>query len=175
MNWSLFSSTCPLKFQQGFSLAELCVVLGLLAISASWAVPSLSAWLWRLRVEAVVQAWGGDLQAAKLQALRRGETLQLLRLTNCQTTPLGNGDWRCGWQLLSAETSAPPLAMQVLKGDVLVQMYPAQNQLPINAQGEAVAGGIRLTVQAKSHQTMVRSVCINNTGRLRVVPSESCA
>ncbi len=170
----LLFSLPPLVLQRGYSLAELSVVLGLLALCTSWAVPNLSAWLWRWRVEAVVQAWGGDLQQAQLQALRRGETLNLQRLSGCQATPLLNGDWRCGWQVVPVSADLSPLLNHALPGDVLVQMYPANNQLPINSQGEAVAVGMRVTVQAKNLKTMVRSICINNTGRLRVVAAEVC-
>ena len=170
----LFSSQSSPALQRGYSLAELSVVLGLLAICTSWAVPNLSSWLWRLRVETVVQAWGGDLQSAQLQALRRGENLQLLRLSSCQTMPLADGDWRCGWQLVRPSDATTPLLTHALNGELLVQLYPADNLLPINGQGEAVAGGLRLTVQAKNLKTVVRSICINNTGRLRVVASEIC-
>jgi prepilin-type N-terminal cleavage/methylation domain-containing protein len=170
----LFSCHAWSATQRGFSLAELSVVLGLLAIGTSWAMPSLSSWLWRLRVESVVQAWRGDLQTAQLQALRRGENLELQRLNSCQSTPLADGDWRCGWQLVRPTASATPLITHNLGGELLLQLYPGQNLLPINGQGEAVAGGLRLTVQAKNLKTVVRSICINNTGRLRVVASEVC-
>lgn len=160
--------------QQGYSLTELCVVLCLLAICASWAVPTLSHWLWRLQVESVLQAWGGDLQQAQLQALRRGQNLHMERLSSCQSNPLPNGDWRCGWQVVPLAGDLTPLQTNAMTGDVLVQIYPANNQLPINSQGEAVAGGLRVTVQAKRLKTMVRSLCINNSGRMRVVAAEVC-
>lgn len=161
--------------QQGYSLAELCVVLCLLAICASWAVPNLSHWLWRLQVESVLQSWGGDLQQAQLQALRRGQNLHMERLNSCQSTPLSMGDWRCGWQVVPVAGDLTPLSSNALSGDVLVQLYPANNLLPINGHGEAVAGGLRVTVQAKHLKNMVRSICINNTGRMRVVAAEVCS
>ena len=172
----LFSCHAWSATQRGFSLAELSVVLGLLAIGTSWAMPSLSSWLWRLRVESVVQAWRGDLQTAQLQALRRGENLELQRLNSCQSTPLADGDWRCGWQLLKKINSHPLLLNTALAGEVLVQVSPAQNSLDINASGEPVLGGLRVVVQAKRSQSSasVRTICINIAGRLRVVPGNSC-
>jgi Tfp pilus assembly protein FimT len=161
--------------QHGYSLAELSVVLCLLAICASWAVPSLTHWLSRLQVESVLQAWGGDLQQAQLQALRRGQNLSMERLSSCQSTPLPNGDWRCGWQVVPVAGDLKPLRTHALSGEVLVQIYPANNQLPINGQGEAVAGGLRVTLQAKNLTSMVRSICINNAGRMRVVADEVCS
>jgi len=161
--------------QQGFSLAELCVVLGLLAITTGWAAPALQHWLWRLRVEAVVQAWMGDLQTARLQALRQGQALQLQRLGACANLTPSQGDWRCGWELRSqAKPASPALLTQALAGEVSVQLNPPQDWLLINAQGETVAGGLRVVVQGKGAAPVVRSICINITGRMRVVSAVNC-
>jgi hypothetical protein len=64
---------------------------------------------------------------------------------------------------------------QGLDGSLRIQLYPSANLLTINGQGELVAGGERLPVQAKSLSAVVRCICINNTGRLRVVSAETCA
>lgn len=159
----------------GYTLAELCVVLAITAISLGLAAPSLGQWFWRLRVDSAVQTWAGDLQASRLQAMRRGEYLQLQRLTHCLNTPLPNGDWRCGWQLVPKTASAlTPVLSSPLSGELLLQLYPNQNSLDINPLGEAVAGGLRLVVQPRGHSAMSRSVCINITGRLRVVNGVNC-
>ena len=159
----------------GFSLAELCVVLAITAFGVGMALPSWQAWWWRVRVDSTVQAWAGDLQAARLQALRRGEFLQLQRLSHCLTTPLRAGDWRCGWQLVT-KSATPSAAMlsSPLAGALGVQLYPALNSLDINPQGEAVAGGLRLVVQPMAAPALARSICINITGRLRVVNGSTC-
>jgi Tfp pilus assembly protein FimT len=177
MNWSLFSLPNTNRKPKGYSLTELSVVLGLVANAASWAAPQLSHWLWRWRVETVVQAWSGDLRAAQLQALRRGQSLQLQRLKGCQTAPLADGDWRCGWQLLKAQGNNPTVLVNTqLAGDVLVNISPAQNNLDINALGEPVAGGLRVVVQAKRspNASSVRAICINTAGRMRVIKGSTC-
>jgi Tfp pilus assembly protein FimT len=165
----------PVAKQGGYTLAEFCVVLAITAISLTLASPHLSQWFWRLRVDSAVQTWAGDLQAARMQALRSGEYLQLQRLSNCLNTPLPTGDWRCGWQL-AFKTGHPgsSLLSSPLAGEVLVQLYPSQNSLDINPLGEAVAGGLRLVVRPRGSQAVVRSICINTTGRLRVVSGSSC-
>ena len=158
----------------GFTLVELCVVLALLAITTSWAAPALQHWLWRLRVETVTQAWLADLQAARVQAFRGGQALQLQRIPSCGRKPTHDGDWRCGWQLLSMTASAP-LWVKDLSGEVSVQLNPQQPLLLINAQGEAVAGGLRVVIQGQGPAPVVRSICINTTGRARVVQAATCA
>lgn len=162
----------------GFTLMEMLTVLGLLATLVSVATPWLQQWIWRLQVETVVQSWSADLQAARLQALRSGQALRLQRSSQCQSAPLDNGDWRCGWQLLKTHSTNPTVLVNtVLAGEVLVNISPAQNNLDINALGEPVAGGLRVVVQAKRSQSasLVRAICINTAGRLRVVSGGTCA
>ena len=162
----------------GYTLMEMLTVLGLLAALVSVATPWLQQWLWRLQVESVVQSWSADLQAARLQALRSGQALRLQRLSQCESMPLANGDWRCGWQLLqSQKNNNTVLVTSMLAGEVLVHISPAQNSLDINALGEPVAGGLRVVVQAKRSQTpsLVRAICINTAGRLRVIKGGTCA
>jgi hypothetical protein len=71
----------------GFTLLELLTVIGLSATLISMATPGLQLWLWRLQVQTVVQSWSADLQGARLQALRSGQTFRMQRLSNCQTQP----------------------------------------------------------------------------------------
>lgn len=162
--------------QRGYTLAELLVVLAITGLSMGLAAPALGSLLWRWRVDSAVQAWAGDLQAARLQALRAGEDLQLQRLNSCSRTPLANGDWRCGWQLVfKSGHNGDPLLSNPLSGELQVQLYPNQNSLDINPSGEAEAGGLRLVVQPPGSPHAVRSICINTTGRLRVVSGNTCA
>jgi type IV fimbrial biogenesis protein FimT len=162
----------------GYTLMEMLTVLSLLATLVSVATPWLQQWLWRLQVETVVQSWSADLQAARLQALRSGQALRLQRSSQCQSAPLANGDWRCGWQLLKPQgNSTTVLINTLLAGEVLVNISPAQNSLDLNALGEPVAGGLRVVVQAKRSQTasLVRAICINTAGRLRVISGGTCS
>ena len=171
-----FLSTCFTHIR-GYTLLELITVIALTSILLGVASPWLQQWLWRLQVEAVVQSWSADLQTARLQALRSGQALRLQRLSHCQSLPLVNGDWRCGWQLHKVDGSNALVVLNhALAGEVLVQMSPAHNSLDINAMGEPVAGGLRLVVQAKRSPTpsLGRVICINIAGRLRVLAGNTC-
>ena len=161
----------------GYTLTELLTVMAFTSIMLSVASPWLQQWLWRLQVESVVQAWSGDLQTARLQALRSGQALRIQRLSNCQNLPLVSGDWRCGWQLQKVvDNRTCVLLSHALAGEVLVQMSPAQNNLDINASGEPVVGGLRVVVQAKDSAaaSLGRAICINIAGRLRVMVGHTC-
>jgi len=171
-----FPNTSPTQ-PGGFSLLEFITVVALAGILLGVASPWLQQWLWRLQVEAVVQSWSADLQTARLQALRSGQAMRLQRLNQCQSLPLVNGDWRCGWQLQKVDGNNALLILNnALAGEVLVQMSPAHNSLDINAMGEPVAGGLRLVVQAKRSPaaSLGRVICINIAGRLRVMAGNTC-
>ena len=162
---------------RGYTLLELITVIALTSNLLGVASPWLQQWLWRLQVEAVVQSWSADLQTARLQAVRSGQASRLQRLSHCQSLPLVNGDWRCGWQLHKVDgNNALVVLNHALAGEVLVQMSPAHNSLDINAMGEPVAGGLRLVVQAKRSPaaSLGRVICINIAGRLRVLAGNTC-
>lgn len=164
----------PRHTQAGHSLAELCIVLCLTGIAAAMAAPSVSHWLWRSRVENTARAWTADLQSARLQALRTGQALQLQKLTGCADF-LPMGDWRCGWQVITAGSKPTATLQHALNGELSVVLFPANDFLPINTQGEPVAGGLRLQVMTRNQPSPVAmSVCMNIAGRLRFVKSGGC-
>ena len=171
------ASLCARRQHNGFSLPELCVVAALIGIAAAMAAPAIGQWQWRARVENTAQAWAADLQSARLHALRTGQAMRLQRLNNCTPNKLPNGDWRCGWELVNpANTSQGAVLSNALNGELSVVLAPAQNQLAVNAQGEPVAGGLRLVIQpAQPGSKLVRSICINTAGRLRMVNASSCS
>jgi len=162
---------------QGFSLPELCVVLALSGIAAVMAAPSVSQWLWRVKVESTIRSWAADLQSARLQALRTGQALQFQRTTQCSHLNLPNGDWRCGWETVTANGSDKTAVLSnALNGELSVMLSPSQNMLLINAEGEPVAGGLRLVVKPRLNSTpLVISACINTAGRLRLVNAATCS
>jgi Tfp pilus assembly protein FimT len=164
----------PAPTATGFGLAEALCVLALTAIGAAWGLSSWQVGVQKAKVQAAREGFVHGLQWARIQAIQQGVDLQLVRATDCTGLSALASDWRCGWQVLPVAGDLKPLRTHALSGDVLVLIYPANNQLPINGHGETVAGGLRVTVQAKHLKTMVRSICINNTGRMRVVAAEVC-
>ena len=162
---------------QGYSPPELCMVLAIFGIATSLAAPTVSQWLWRAKIENAIRSWSADLQSARLQALRTGQAMQLQRTTQCSSTNLPNGDWRCGWEIVSAPGyQQPALLTNALNGELIVTLSPSQNALMINANGEPVAGGLRLMVKPRvNNSAIVISACINTAGRLRLVNSATCS
>ena len=172
-------SSLGLGHHTGHTLAELTVVLALFAIAATLAAPPIRHWWWRARVEGAARDWVADLQTTRLHALRLGQSMQMQRLEDCQPS-LAMGDWRCGWVVLSNTSGSSPVWQNALPGDLGLQLYPALNQLPVNALGDTAFGGVRLTVSPRlisSPDTglVTLSVCVNNAGRARLVKASTCS
>ena len=85
---------------RGFTLVELLVVVGMLAVLACFAVPSFADMLRRHQVDALKDRFIGSIQFAKFEALRLGQPIVLRRVEPCAEAPT-RGDWLCGWRVFA--------------------------------------------------------------------------
>ncbi|SAK77174.1 Tfp pilus assembly protein FimT-like protein [Caballeronia temeraria] len=90
----------------GFTLVELCVVLAVMAILATFAAPSFIAWQTRDQVDARARSLLSSLTLARAEAVRRGARVTLCRidasrhcLASGRSCENGVTDWSCGWGL----------------------------------------------------------------------------
>jgi prepilin-type N-terminal cleavage/methylation domain-containing protein len=167
-------STPMLCGQRGLTLIESLVSLALLASLSTWSLPGLQTWVLRARLEATREAWLNDLQTARAQALQADTEVSLTRRTDCAW--LGDSrDWSCGWQL-SRTDAATPLAITLLRGDVLVQ-FSSSDRLRINARGEPMSAGANIKFRAPntSDGRLSSIVCLNIAGRWHVQSGETCS
>lgn len=74
--------------QSGFTLIELVVVVALIAIVASFAIPSFSSLMDRKRVTSVTNSSLGMLNYARNEAIRRGEPVIVTAAGNTMTATL---------------------------------------------------------------------------------------
>mgnify|MGYP000228615313 CR=1 FL=1 len=88
--------------------------------------------------------------------------MQFQRTTQCSAATLPNGDWRCGWETVRISGSEKSAVFSnALNGELSVLLSPSQNMLPINPEGEPVAGGLRLVVKPRLNSSpWVVSACI---------------
>lgn len=67
-----------LKRQTGFTLIELMVVIGIIAIMAGFAVPAIMNWLPNYRLKAAARDLYSNMQKAKLEAVKRNKDVIII-------------------------------------------------------------------------------------------------
>ncbi|KXU89454.1 type II secretion system protein GspH [Caballeronia megalochromosomata] len=115
---------------QGFTLVELCVVLAVMAVLATFAAPSFVAWQMRDQVDARSRALFSSLSLARAESVRRGARVTLCRIDasrHClaagRSCEAGITDWSCGWGLFVDRDGAA----------TLLHMQPAMTSIAIAA------------------------------------------
>jgi type IV fimbrial biogenesis protein FimT len=89
-----------MKRQAGFSVTELMVVVGIVAILLGVGVPSYRYITNSYRMSAEVNGLLGDLQYARAEAVREGQTVTAC-ISTTGTSCTGGGNWAQGWIVFS--------------------------------------------------------------------------
>lgn len=107
-----------LRGQSGFTLIEMMVVIAIISIIASIAVPSFSTFFDRYRLRGAADAMFGDLQAARMEALRNNGTVFVNIATganwcygmklgsSCDCTKASTDANYCSLKLVNAQTNS---------------------------------------------------------------------
>ena len=181
-----------LRRSSGFSLVELLIVLAVVALLLTFAVPSLSGMLQSSRLTAASNALLASMHLARGEAIKRNSRVVLCKSENgltCSST----GGWEQGWIVFhdlnnngdrdSGETlieRIPPLPSTVtLTGNSTVAKYVS---FMATGATKLIGGGFQagtLTVcNVPSSAGEARQVVINAVGRprvQRVAAASACA
>jgi type IV fimbrial biogenesis protein FimT len=138
-----------MQMNRGFTLVELCVVLAVMAMLATFAMPSFSAWHVRDQVDARARAMFSTLSLARAEAMRRGARVTLCRIDSARHC-LASGkacdggltDWSCGWGLFIDQNGAPML-LRMQPAITPVAISGAATELSFTPPSGQVIGGFR--------------------------------
>jgi len=165
------------KAQSGFTLIEIMVVVALIAILASLAVPSWTQLLVRNSVRASVNDFSLSLQFARSQAVLLNSPVTLCPSSdgaNCTGT-----NYAAGWivRVGPAVNGADQRILQdVLPRDrVNITVNHNGGRFTFLPNGTPVSGfagsTVAITPTATGLDALTRWLCINRTGRIRVSES----
>ena len=85
--------------QRGFTVIELMVVVGIVAVLAGLAAPSFQPVIERWRVKGTTEELQHSLYTARSQAILTGGNIVIVKNDTSGTcVSTGNDDWSCGWR-----------------------------------------------------------------------------
>jgi len=158
-----------LKKNQGYTLAELMVVGGIIAILAVFAVPAFKTWArnWELRGE--VRALASNMQLARLEAVKRKATAGIVFVTTANGLTMGgsyqiyvdnnrNGMWDAGEEI-SGKSVARSVALYGSTWGAGVRF---------DTQGLANGSG---SVRLANRSPLYYKISVSNSGNIRVEKS----
>jgi type IV fimbrial biogenesis protein FimT len=154
-NQSNFATAKAYKARRapGFTLIEMMVVVALLAIIVSIAVPSFRHFLNGQRVRGMAYDLTTDLLLARSEALKRNMSVAITR---------SGGEWTAGWAATAG--GARISERGPLSGEVTVSGAPAAITFDANGRVSAPADEVRITISTGSTS---RCVELSPSGRAR--------
>lgn len=178
------------KHQAGFTLVELLIVLSLVGVLASLAVPGFRGMLVNRTVQSAVDALMTDMRYARSEAVKRSAQVTVCQSANGTSCAVGSNLWVGGWIVFVDKDGDGVWEA----GDEIVRVQPALTSMAsiasTNPPGDRRFFTYQPTGWAKSSsQTFiftpsgevpsgsVRVVCVSNQGRpgLRAAGATSCA
>jgi type IV fimbrial biogenesis protein FimT len=109
----------PRRHRTGFTLIELMVVVALVAILTMIATPSFVSLIQSNRVSAEVNAFAGDLQFARSEAIKQGVPVSVCASSDGKNC-LGTNAWQSGWIVFAD----PDGSGSFTTGDTLLRKSP---------------------------------------------------
>ena len=182
----------------GFTLTELLVIMAIIAIFASFAIPSFRGLVANTSVSSAVNAFVSDTRYARGEAMRRGKSVTMCRSANAAAVPprcSGAGDptvgsWMEGWVVFVDENgngafnAANDTVLRVQQTLPGIGSFLAvnnsgnathdRNYIVYQATGRAVGLLSRWLVQAPgapgaANTSHTRTLCMNFVGRVRTL------
>jgi type IV fimbrial biogenesis protein FimT len=138
-----------MQMKRGFTLPELCVVLAVMALVATFAMPSFFAWQLRDQIDARARALFTTLTLARAEAIRRGLRVTLCRIDSARhclasgkACDNGVTDWSCGWGVF-VDQDGKPILLRMQPAMTPVAIAGAATELSFTPPSGQVIGGFR--------------------------------
>ena len=140
------ATACERKWTSGFTLIELLTVITIAAILMALGVPSYKYVTNANRISGEVNGLLGDMQYARSEAIKEGQTVTVCSSTN-STSCSGSTTWQSGWIVFSdvngtgAVDSAADTILRVQRAFPLGDTFDANNNtqfVTFNREGFAL-------------------------------------
>lgn len=151
----------------GFTLIELMVVVAIVAIMVAIAVPSFKDTIQRNRIAGEVNSFVGDLQFARSEAIKRGESVKLCPSLDGSQCVVNGNNWHQGWIVLDAANNVLRKRAGWTSGDTFVAATNLTD-LTFTREGFSTVAGGGATIPLRTmpvNPKVTRCVTLNLVGR----------
>ena len=160
--------------QKGFTIYELIVVIGIMAILSAIAVPNMLSWRLEAKLRSASNTIRGDLQLAKRRALKESTIIAVIFTTNGYNifTDNGAGANSGNWNLDADEVV---VKNRQLPAGITIKLPTSfdspNNRTRFNGRGlpdplTLTGSGLTGTVTIKDSRGTEKQITINRLGRL---------
>lgn len=139
-----------IRHATGFTLIELTVVLAVIAVLATFSMPSFVAWRQRDQVDSRARAMLATLVLARSEAIRRGARITMCRVDSARTCLLagkpcdgGLTDWSCGWALFAERDGGGRALLRIQPAQAAVAIAGTGSELSFTPPSGQIIGGFR--------------------------------
>lgn len=167
---------------RGFTLLELMVVLAIAAILMAVAVPSFALLIQKNRLATQTNAFIGDLQFARAEAIKQGQTVTVCASSDGSSC-LGTTTWNTGWIVFADPdnsktrdtTKVTEAVLRRQAGWTASDTFTASNSIAVISYSRdgfalGLTGTITLTMRTNpSNAQTTRCVTLSLVGRPQVV------
>jgi type IV fimbrial biogenesis protein FimT len=163
----------PQSPDRGHTLVELAAALAVVAVTAAWAVPRLSAWHQEAELRAAVNRCAQAVFLARSEAIKRNATVSVCPSADGQRC-LTSGDWAQGWIVfVNVDRDSPAVrddGEPLLRADDgLANGSVASNRTTLSLRAFAQpAAAATITFCDDRGSDFGRAVIISQTGRPRI-------
>jgi len=154
--------------RSGFTLTELTITMTMMIILLAVGVPAMRHFIIDTRMSADVNQFVAAAMLARTEAIKRGRAVVICRSVNAESgaarCATGN-DWSSGWIVMVQSENQVLLRQAALRRGTTV----IGQAKPISYNGLGRPGASFTSLVFRFDGEFVRTVCINRSGRIRVL------
>lgn len=164
-----------MKKLHGFTLIELMITLGILAVIITLAAPSMNTLIMNNRLATQLNNFVGSLQTARSEAVKRGEEITVCKSADSATCTVA-GNWEQGWLVFLDDdgdeqvdggedviNAGNPLS----GGNTLIGNANVDDVIKFDNRGFSLGFNGTVTLCDSRGAPSARGIVISNTGRIR--------
>lgn len=157
-----------MKFKNGFTLIELMITVGIVAIMAGIAAPSFLGTITKNRIVTKANEFVLALQIARSEAIKRGTSVNIIATDGTTST----NEWGAGWRVETSDGETIRI-FESLEGDITFNSNTDYDEFSFSSQGN-IDNTDSLDICEIQTPTGTR-IIVTATGRTRIQSDIPCA